>query len=152
MGNTYTQIHIQVVFAVKNRNALIAKEWRERLYKYMCAIINDQGHTTLAIGGTENHIHLLFGFCPAQSLSSLILRIKRETSEWINKEGLTKSLFRWQNGYGASSYSKSQLPYVIRYILNQEKHHAKRTFREEYLDCMKKNGIEYDEKYLLEDF
>lgn len=151
MGNTYTQIHIQVVFAVKYRNALLAKEWRERLYQYMIAIINDMGHKALAIGGTENHIHLFFGFRPTQSLSSLILRLKRETSEWINNEKLTKCLFRWQNGYGAFSYSMSHVPYVIRYVLNQESHHAKRTFREEYLDFLKKNEVEYDERYLLEE-
>jgi REP element-mobilizing transposase RayT len=115
------------------------------------SIINDQGHKTLAIGGVENHIHLFFGFRPTQSLSSLMLRVKRETSEWINKEILTDSRFQWQNGYGAFSYSKSHVPNVIRYILNQEAHHANRSFREEYLDILRKNEVEFDEQYIFED-
>lgn len=86
MNNTYTQIHIHTVFAVQNRNSLLSTEWRQRLYQYMVSIINDQGHKALAIGGTSNHVHILFGFRPTQSLSSLMLRLKRETSEWINTE------------------------------------------------------------------
>lgn len=151
MGGTYTQIHIHVVFAVKHRKALISAEWRERLYQYMTSIINNQGHKLLAIGGTANHIHLFFGYRPVQTLPSLILRLKRETSEWINKEKLTQIRFQWQEGYGAFSYSKSHVHNVINYILNQEAHHAKRSFREEYLDMLKKNEVKYDERYLLED-
>ena len=151
MCHTYTQIHIHVVFAVRNKDALITSDWRDRLYNYMVAIINDQGHKTLAIGGTANHVHILFGFRPTQSLSSLMLRLKRETSEWINKERLTKCRFQWQVGYGAFSYSKSHLPQVIRYIHNQEKHHEKKSFREEYLDILKKNEVEYDERYVFND-
>ena len=151
MSNTYTQIHIQTVFAVKYREALILPEWRERLYQYTASIINDQGHKPLAIGGVENHVHLFFGFRPTQSLSSLILRVKRETSEWINKEILTNRRFQWQNGYGAFSYSKSHVPGVIQYIMNQEAHHAKRPFREEYLDMLRKNEVEFDEQYIFED-
>ena len=151
MNNTYTQIHIHAVFAVRNRNSLLSTEWRQRLYQYMVSIINDQGHKALAIGGTSNHVHILFGFRPTQSLSYLMLRLKRETSEWINTEGLTKSPFNWQKGYGAFSYSKSHVPNVIRYIHNQEKHHSKRSFREEYLDILKKNEVEYDEQYVFDD-
>ena len=151
MSNTYTQIHIQTVFAVRNRDALISPEWSERLYSYMASIVNDQGHKTLAIGGVSNHVHLLFGFRPTQSLSSLMLRLKRETSEWINKERLTRFQFQWQEGYGAFSYSKSHVPRVVQYIVNQEKHHAKRSFREEYLDMLRKNEIEFDERYIFED-
>ena len=151
MSNTYTQIHIQTVFAVKFREALISPEWSDRLYQYMASIVNDQGHKTLAIGGVANHVHLLFGFRPAQSLSSLMLRVKRETSEWINREHFTNFRFQWQNGYGAFSYSKSHVPNVIRYILNQEAHHAKRSFREEYLDMLRKNEVEFDERFIFED-
>ena len=151
MNNSYTQIHIQTVFAVQNRDALISLEWRDRLYQYISSIINDQGHRILAIGGTANHLHLFFGFRPTQSLSSLMLRVKRETSEWINKERLTNFRFQWQEGYGAFSYSKSHVPNVIRYILNQETHHAKRSFREEYLDMLRKNEIEFDERFIFED-
>ena len=151
MSNTYTQIHIQTVFAVKFREALISPEWSDRLYQYMASIVNDQGHKTLAIGGVANHVHLLFGFRPSQSLSSLMLRVKRETSEWINREHLTNFRFQWQNGYGAFSYSKSHVPRVIKYILNQEAHHAKRSFREEYLDMLRKNEVEFDERFIFED-
>ena len=151
MSNTYTQIHIQTVFAVKFREALISSEWNERLYQYMTSIINDQGHKTLAIGGVANHVHLLFGFRPTQSLSSLMLRVKRETSEWINRERLTNFRFQWQNGYGAFSYSKSHVPRVIRYLLNQEAHHAKKSFREEYLEMLRKNEVEFDERFIFED-
>jgi REP element-mobilizing transposase RayT len=151
MSNTYTQIHIQTVFAVRNRDALISTEWRERLFKYIASIINDQGNKTLAVGGTANHIHLFFGFRPTQSLSSLMMRVKRETSDWINREGLTHCQFQWQAGYGAFSYSKSHVPKVVQYILNQESHHAKRSFREEYLDMLKKNEVEFDERYIFED-
>lgn len=151
MSNSYTQIHIQAVFAVKYRAALIAPEWRERLFKYMTTIIKNEGHKPLAVGGVENHVHILIGFRPTQALSSLILKLKRESSEWINHEGFTKSLFRWQEGYGAFSYSKRDVPRVIRYILNQEAHHAKRPFREEYLEMLRKNDIEYNERYIFED-
>ena len=151
MSNTYTQIHIHAVFAVKYRKALLSKDWRDSLFKYMATIINDQGHKTLAIGGTENHVHLLFGFRPTQSLSSLIMVLKRETSEWINREGLTPSVFRWQEGFGAFSYAMSQLPNVIHYILNQEAHHAKTTFRKEYVDILKTNEVDYDERYIFDD-
>ncbi len=151
MSNTYTQIHIQTVFAVKYREALISPQWSERLYQYMAAIVNDQGHRTLAIGGISNHVHLLFGFRPTQSLASLMLRVKRETSEWINREKLTNFRFEWQEGYGAFSYTKTHVPIIIQYILNQESHHAKRSFREEYLDMLRKNEIEFDERYIFHD-
>ena len=151
MSNTYTQIHIQTVFAVQCREALISPEWNERLYQYIASIVNDQGHKTLAVGGVANHVHLLLGFRPTQSLSSLMMRVKRETSEWINKERLTKFRFQWQEGYGAFSYSKSHVSGVIQYILNQEAHHAKRSFREECLDMLRKNEVEFDERYIFED-
>ncbi|MBO7491891.1 MAG: IS200/IS605 family transposase [Bacteroidales bacterium] len=149
--NTYTQIHIQTVFAVRYREALIEPSWRERLYQYLTAIVQEQGHQILAVGGTVNHIHILFGMRPTQSLSSLMLRVKRETSEWINQQGFCQGDFAWQTGYGAFSYSKSQVPKVVQYIQNQECHHAKRTFREEYLDMLKKAEVEFDEKYIFED-
>ncbi len=151
MGNTYTQIHIQVVFAVRYRAALLAPEWRENLFKYMTAIIKEDGHKPLAVGGVDNHVHILLGFRPTQSLSDFVLKLKRNTSEWINKEGFTRNVFRWQGGFGAFSYSKSQIPRVIRYIMNQEAHHAKQSFRDEYVGILEKNGVEYDERYLLDD-
>ena len=151
MSNTYTQIHIQTVFAVKYRAVLISPEWSDKLYRYMASIVNDQGHKTLAIGGVANHVHLLFGFRPTQSLSSLMLRVKRETSEWINKERLTNVQFRWQEGYGAFSYSKNHVRGVIQYILNQEKHHSKKCFKEEYLQMLRENDVTFDERYIFLD-
>ena len=150
-SNTYSQVHIQTVFAVKNRDALIEASWRERLNQYATAIINEQGHKTLAVGGTANHIHILFGLRPTQSLSSLMLRVKRETSEWINQKHFCAGRFEWQTGYGAFSYSRSQIPEVIAYIMNQERHHAKRSFREEYLDMLRKSEIDFDERYIFLD-
>ncbi|MBR0305093.1 MAG: IS200/IS605 family transposase [Bacteroidales bacterium] len=148
---TYTQIHIQSVFAVRHREALMDVSWRDRLYQYLSAIINDQGHRTLSIGGTDNHIHILFGMRPNQSLSSLMLRVKRETSKWINDNHFCGGRFEWQSGYGAFSYSKSQLPKVVAYIQNQEQHHAKRSFRDEYLDMLRKAEVNFDERYIFED-
>jgi REP element-mobilizing transposase RayT len=150
-SNTYTQIHIQTVFAVQYREALIESAWRERLYQYISAIIQEQGHQILAVGGVANHIHILFGMRPTQSLSSLMMRVKRETSEWINLNGFCKGTFAWQSGYGAFSYSKSQVPRVVNYIHNQERHHAKRTFRAEYLDMLKKSEVKYNEQFIFDD-
>jgi len=149
MPNTYTQIHIHVVFAVQNRISLIQKEWRDRLYQYLIAIIQNHDHKVLSIGGTPDHIHILFGFRPTQSLSELMQNVKRNSSEWVNKENLVIGRFSWQEGYGAFSYSKSQIPQVIRYIENQEEHHRKRTFIEEYKKILIDFGLEYDERYIF---
>ena len=149
MPNTYTQIHIHTVFAVQNRISLITKNWRERFYQYAIAIIQKHGHKVLSIGGMEDHIHILFGFRPTQSLSSLIQEVKRDTSEWINQNKFTMGKFVWQEGYGAFSYSKSQIQNVVNYIENQEKHHAKRSFREEYREILNDFGVEYDQRYIF---
>ncbi|MCW9708065.1 IS200/IS605 family transposase [Aliifodinibius sp. 1BSP15-2V2] len=122
MANTYTQIHIQAVFAVKNRQSLILNTWNQDLYKYISGIVQNHGHKLLQINGMPDHIHLLFGMRPSQSLSNLMKQIKQDSSRWINKNKLSKNRFSWQAGYGAFSYSKSQLPRVINYIKNQEEH------------------------------
>ena len=149
MANTYTQIHIHAVFAVQNRMSLIKKDWEERLHQYITGIVQNHGHKILSIGGMPDHIHLLFGFRPTQSLSELIQNAKRDSSEWINKEKLVTGKFSWQEGYGAFSYSKSQISQVIRYIENQETHHKKRTFIEEYKKILNDFGLEYDERYIF---
>jgi len=149
MANTYTQIHIHAVFAVQNRLSLIKTNWQDRLYQYIIAIIQNHGHKVLSIGGMPDHIHLLFGFRPTQSLSELMQNAKRDSSEWINKEKLILGKFSWQEGYGAFSYSKSQIPQVIKYIENQEIHHKKRTFIEEYKKILNVFGLEYDERYIF---
>lgn len=149
MTNTYTQIHIQTVFAVKNRLSLIDKSWKERLYQYMTSIIQNNGHKVLAIGGVADHVHILFGFRPTESLSHLMQEVKRDSSVWINENRLVRGKFAWQDGYGAFSYSKSEIPNVCKYIETQEEHHRKKTFTEEYIDFLEEFGIEYDKRYVF---
>jgi putative transposase len=134
---------------VKYRDAVISKTWKERLHKYIIGIINNNEHKMLAINSMPDHLHLFFGMRPNQSLSELMRLVKGDSSEWINKEKLVAGKFRWQDGYGAFSYSKSHTDAVVRYILDQEEHHKKMTFRDEYVDMLKKFEVEYDEKYLF---
>jgi len=149
MANTYTQIHIHTIFAVQSRISLINKDWRNRLYQYLIAIIHNHGHKVLSIGGMPDHIHILFGFRPTQSLSELMQNVKRDSSGWINKEKLIMGKFSWQEGFGAFSYSKSQILQVINYIENQESHHKRQTFIEEYERILDNFGIEYGERYIF---
>ena len=149
MANTYTQIHIQTIFAVQNRQSLIQKEWKEELYRYITGIVQNNKHKMLQINGMPDHVHLLIGMRPSQSLSDLMKAVKGESSEWINKKGFTRGKFSWQAGYGAFSYAKSHVPKVIRYIQNQEEHHKEKTFIEEYLDFLKAFEIEFDERFIF---
>jgi len=149
MANTFTQIHIHAVFAVQNRMSLINQSWQERLYKYIIAIIQKHGHKVLAIGGMPDHIHILFGFRPTQTLSALVQEVKRDSSEWVNKERLVYGKFNWQEGYGAFSYSKSHIPKVINYIETQAEHHTEKTFLEEYKKVLADFGLDFDEKYIF---
>jgi REP element-mobilizing transposase RayT len=151
MANTYTQIHIHAVFAVQNRLSLITESWRNRLYNYIAAIIQNHEHKLLAINGMPDHVHILFGMRPIQSLSDLMQDIKSDSSRWINENRLVAGRFSWQAGYGAFSYSKLQIPSVIRYIKNQEQHHRQKTMREEFEDLLIFHGILYDTKYILKD-
>jgi len=149
MANTYTQIHIQVVFAVQNRQSLIRDEWKDELFKYITSIIQNNEHKLLQINGMPDHVHILFGLRPVQALSDLMKQVKQDSSKWINQNRLAREKFFWQEGYGAFSYSKSQLPKVIKYIQTQEKHHRKQTFREEYLALLEAHGVDYDERYIF---
>lgn len=151
MSNTYTQIHIHFVFAVKFRDAVIADVWKTDLYKYIAGIIKNNGHKLIAIGGMPDHIHLLIGVRPNQSISELLKFIKGDSSRWINKNNFVKRRFEWQAGFGAFSYSKSHLKEVIRYIENQEIHHKKRSFGEEYLEFLQKYGVDFDVRYIFKD-
>jgi putative transposase len=151
MANTYTQIHIHFVFAVKFRLGLIDNEWKEQLNKYITEIIQNSNHKLLAINGMPDHIHILIGMRPTQSISDLMKEVKQSSSKWINENKFAKVHFEWQEGYGAFSYSKSQIDNVIKYINNQEEHHRKKTFKEEYLEMLTKFEIEYDEKYIFKD-
>lgn len=149
MPNTYTQIHIQAIFAVKKRTGLIQKEWKDELYKYITGIIQHYDHKLLAINGMPDHLHAFFGMRPTQSLSDLMQDVKGNSSKWINEKKFIKDRFEWQEGYGAFSYSKSQVPKVIAYIQNQEAHHRKISFLDEYKNFLEKFGIDYDERYIF---
>jgi putative transposase len=150
MANTYTQLHIQAVFVVQNRACLINPLWKHHLYSYMSGIIQQQKHKALIINGMPDHIHVFFGLNPAQSLSELMQDIKAGSSKWINDSGLTKTRFSWQKGYGAFSYSKSQVDRVYNYIQNQEEHHRNKTFLEEYHTLLKEEQVEFDPRYLFQ--
>ena len=149
MANTYNQIHIHAVFAVQNRISLIQKKWQDELYKYITGIITNNGHKLLQIGGMSDHVHILFGMRPTQSISDLMQDIKGGSSSWINQKHLVSGRFSWQEGFGAFSYGKSQIDRVVKYIKQQEKHHKKRDFAEEYLELLKLFGVEFDERYIL---
>ncbi|MBP6431858.1 MAG: IS200/IS605 family transposase [Ferruginibacter sp.] len=148
--STYSQIYIHIVFAVKNRDALINISWEERLYQYITGIIQNKGQKLIAINGTANHIHIFIGIKPSCCLSDLVREIKKASNEFINENQLSKFKFNWQEGYGAFSYSHSQIDNVYKYIMNQKEHHKKITFREEYVDFLRKFEVLYDEKYLFE--
>jgi len=150
MANTYTQIHIQTVFTVRNRYCLIDREWKERLFRYMTGIVQKNGHKMLQINGMPDHVHILIGLRPTQSLSDLMQKVKGASSEWVNKNGLSIQRFSWQEGYGAFSYRKSEVPQIIQYIQNQEEHHRKKSFIEEYEELLKVFEVEYDQRYIFE--
>ncbi len=151
MANTYTQLHIQFVFAVKYRLALIQPLWKDRLYQYITGIIQHNEHKMLQINGMSDHIHIFIGMRPSQSISSLIQNVKTESSKWIKENKFCNSAFAWQEVYGAFSYSKSHVPHVIHYIQNQELHHKKETFLDEYIKMLKAFGVEYDEQYIFKE-
>jgi putative transposase len=150
MPNTYSQIYIQIVFAVIGRENLISKIHREELHKYITGIVQNRGQKMLSIFCMPDHVHLLVGIKPSMAISDLVRDLKAGSSNFINQQHWVKGKFNWQEGFGAFSYSKSQIDNVIKYILSQEEHHKKTTFREEYFDFLKKFEIDYDEKYVFE--
>lgn len=150
MANTFSQIYIQVVFAVEGHQSLIKPEWKEELYKYTTGIVTNHGQKLIAIGGVSDHVHILIGFKPNFEISKMVQKIKANSSRFINKKRLVKGRFGWQEGFGAFSYSRSQLDTVVRYIENQEKHHRRHTFKKEFVGFLKHFEIEYDEKYLFD--
>jgi REP element-mobilizing transposase RayT len=150
MPNTYTQIYIHVVFAVKNRDALISSSWKERLHKYMTGIIQNQGHKLIAINTMPDHVHIFIGMEPDAALSDLVRDIKRDSTNFVNNEIRLKGKFSWQEGFGAFSYSHSQIDSVAKYILGQEEHHRLKTFKEEYETMLKEYAVEYNDRYVFE--
>ena len=149
-SDTYTQIYIQVIFAVKGRGSLISEEWEENLYKYMNGIITQKGQKTLAINGAYDHIHFLIGMKPTCCLSDLVREIKKSTNTWVNDNRLTLTPFAWQEGFGAFSNSHADLNNVISYIDNQKGHHKKFSFKNEYFGILKDFGVAFKDEYLFE--
>ncbi|HEY2328190.1 MAG TPA: IS200/IS605 family transposase [Verrucomicrobiae bacterium] len=149
MANTYTQIYIQVVFAVEDRQSLITPEHNDELQKYITGIVSGQKQKLIAINNMPDHLHLLVGLRPNSSLSDLVRDVKAGSSKFINEQRWVLGRFSWQEGFGAFSYSRSQLGAVIRYIENQQKHHAKKSFREEYVELLEKFNVDYDPQYIF---
>lgn len=150
MAGTFSQIYIQVVFAVNGRTNLLQKPWRDEVFKYMSGIIKGKNQKPIIVNGVANHVHLFVGLKPSMSLSDLVRDVKNNSTNFINEQKFVRGKFSWQEGFGSFSYSHSQIDRVYQYILNQEEHHCKKTFKEEYLDFLKKFEVEYDEKYLFE--
>lgn len=150
-NNTYTQIHIQIVFAVKFRQAQIKNDFKIELYKYITGIVQQRKHKLIAINGMSDHIHIFIGMRPNQSLSDLVKEIKSISSKWINEKKFLPYRFEWQDSFGAFSYSKSHIDAVVKYINNQEEHRKKENFKEEYIKFLEKFEIDYDEKYVFKD-
>ena len=150
MAGTYTQLYVQIVFAVQGRQNLISKEHKAEINRYLSGIISGKGCKSIIVNGMPDHIHAFLGLKPALAISDLVREMKNNSSNFINHNHLVKGKFNWQAGYGAFTYSRSQIEKVYNYILNQEKHHKKKSFKEEYTDLLKKFEIEYDKKYLFE--
>jgi len=149
MANTYNQLYVHFVFAVQNRMCLIHNKWQNDLYKYINGIIEQQGHKLYVINGMPDHIHILISMSPKQAPSDLMYHIKRSSSLWINNNKLSIGKFSWQEGFGAFSLGKSQLRDKIIYIENQQEHHSRRSFQEEYLQFLQENDIDFDERYIF---
>jgi len=151
MANTYTQIYLHFVFTVKNRASLISPAWKEELFKYITVIVQNHGHKLIAINGMPDHMHVFIGYKPHQLIPELMQDIKASSSKWINERMFIKGKFRWQEGYGAFSYSHSHIDRVVKYIINQERHHKKKSFMDEYRSLLEKYNIDYDERYILKE-
>jgi len=150
MANTYTQLYTHIVFTVKNRENLILQKHKEELHKYTAGIIQNRNHKLLAINFMSDHVHVFIGYKPSHPLPDLVRDIKANTSKFINEKNWILGKFRWQEGYGAFSCSQSHIDKVIHYINNQEVHHKKSSFKDEYLKLLKRYDIDYNEEYLFE--
>jgi len=147
---TFTQMYIQLVFAVRNRDAVLTKEIRSRVFEYMSGIMTRLKHKSIIINGTSNHVHILFGLYPSITVSDTVHDLKRSSSLFINKEKLCPGRFTWQDGYGGFSYGRSQINDIYTYIANQESHHKKKTFQQEYIDYLNENEMVFDQQFLFD--
>lgn len=152
MANTYTQMYVHLVFAPKNREALIGKAWKDDMEKYITGIVQNHKHKMLAIGSMPDHIHLFIGYNVNHLIPDLVEEVKTSSNAWIKQNKLSKFRFEWQKGYGAFSHSRSQLDTVVKYVLNQEMHHKKKSFKEEYLEILRKNDIDFKNEYVFDFF
>ena len=150
MPGTYSQVYIQIVFAVKGRENLIGKVWKDELYRYIAGIIKGKGQKPIIVNGMADHIHVFVGLKPSLAISDLVRDIKNNSSNFINEQKWIKGRFSWQEGFGAFSYSDGDIEKVYNYILNQEEHHKKKSFKEEYIEFLKECKIQFEEKYLFE--
>ena len=150
MANTYSQVYLQFIFAVKGRQSLINHRYNEELQKYIVGIAQMRKQKVLAINNVPNHLHLFVGFTTTMSMADFMEEVKSVSSKFINEKGWISGKFEWQRGYGVFSYSRSQIDRVIKYVMNQQEHHKKVTFKEEYLDFLKKFQVDYDARYLFE--
>ena len=151
MANTYHQVYIQTVFAVKYREAVIDKSWRPTILGVIGNLINEAGCKTIIVNGVEDHVHCFLGLKPVVSISELMKTVKAKSSKYINDHKLTKQRFEWQEGYGVFSYSQSHIDNVYKYIANQEEHHKKQTFKTEFIDFLEKFNVPFDEQYIFEE-
>lgn len=151
MANTYTRMYVHILFAVSNKECLIKAEWKEEMQRYMAGIIRNNGHRLVAIKAMPDHVHLLVNFHPTQSISNLVKDIKGSTSKWINEQGFIQSRFSWQAGYGAFSCDANKPEVEKKYIENQEEYHRDKTVREEYIEILEREGVDYEEAYLIKD-
>lgn len=151
MANTYHQMYVQTVFAVKYREAVIQTKWKPELFKIIGNIITETGCKPIIINGVEDHVHCFFALKPTASVSNVMQNAKAKSSKWINENRFLSHRFEWQEGYGAFTYSQSQIDAVYKYVQNQEEHHKKKAFREEYIDMLVKFGVDFDERYIFGD-
>jgi len=150
MANTYTQCYIHLIFSPKNREALIKPEWKDDLEKYISGIVQTRKHKMLAIGSMPDHIHILIGYNVNELIPKLVEEIKTSTNAWIKEKKLSKFNFEWQRGYGVFTHSKAQIDIVVNYILSQREHHIKKTFKDEYIDILQKNGVDFKNEIILQ--
>jgi len=150
MAGSYSQIYLQIVISVYGRRDLLRKPWREEVFKYISGIITAKGQKSIIVNGVEDHVHIFVGLKPSMRISDLVRDIKNNSSKFINEQGFLNSKFSWQKGYGVFSYSQSAVSNVYKYIANQEAHHQKQSFKDEYLDFLKQFEVEYEDQYLFE--
>ena len=151
MAGTFSQIYIQIVFSVRGRDSLIGDEWKDELCRYMSGIIDNKGHKAIVVNGVSDHVHMFVGLRPAMSISDLVRDVKNNSSNFVNDNQFSRGKFEWQEGYGAFSYSHSQIEHVYNYISNQEEHHKVKTFKQEYEEFLNKFQVKYDSKYLVDE-